>query len=150
METEISRLVAAYEKGNLSRRQLIGALAVLAATATAAPAADLQGLTIDHVSLQVKDLKRSRDFYSKVFGLSVLREGGRDNSIAMGHEKNRVVVLSPTEPAGKVDHFAITVKDFEKKSATQQLKQFGLAPIDEPAGAAFHIIDPDGFKVQMM
>jgi catechol 2,3-dioxygenase-like lactoylglutathione lyase family enzyme len=150
VEKEISKLVAAYEKGDLSRRQLIGALALLAGTSTTASAADLQGLTINHVSLQVKDLKRSRDFYSKVFGLSVLREGGRDNSIYMGHEKNGVVVLNPVEPAGKVDHFAITVKSFEKQSATQQLKQLGLVPIDEQAGASFHIIDPDGFKVQIM
>jgi catechol 2,3-dioxygenase-like lactoylglutathione lyase family enzyme len=150
VEREISRLVAAYEQGELSRRQLIGTLALLAATATTASATDLQGLTINHVSLQVKDLKRSRDFYSKVFGLSVLREGGRDNSIYMGHEKNGVVVLNPVEPGGKVDHFAISVMNFDKDRATQQLKQLGLVPIDEPAGASFHIIDPDGFKVQLI
>src|SRR5436309_6736892 len=61
MEAIISNLVSQFEKGALSRRQLVRALAMLAATGTAARAAqndiDFKTADIDHVSIQVTDLR---------------------------------------------------------------------------------------------
>ena len=70
MEAIISNLVSQFEKGALNRRQLVRGLAMLAATGTAARAAqndiDFKTADIDHVSIQVTDLQRSVDFYKKM------------------------------------------------------------------------------------
>jgi hypothetical protein len=58
MESIISDLVARFEKGSLSRRDLVRGLAMLAASATAATAQedlDFKSANIDHVSIQVAD-----------------------------------------------------------------------------------------------
>jgi len=54
MESAISDLVARFEKGGLTRRELVRGLAMLAGAgvaATAAQGADFKGSTIDHVRL---------------------------------------------------------------------------------------------------
>jgi hypothetical protein len=66
MESIISSLVTRFERGSLSRRDLVRSLAVLAAGGTAAGAQEelnFKAATIDHVSIQVADLQRSIDFY---------------------------------------------------------------------------------------
>jgi hypothetical protein len=71
MEAIISNLVSRFEKGSLSRRELVRGLAMLAAGGTAASAQEglnFAAATIDHVSIQVADLKRSSEFYQKMFG----------------------------------------------------------------------------------
>ena len=77
MESIISNLVARFEQGSLSRRDLVRGLAVLAASGTAAAAQEdinFKAATIDHVSLQVADLQRSVDFYQKMFGFTVVSQ----------------------------------------------------------------------------
>src|SRR5207247_4231047 len=79
MEAIISNLVSQFEKGALSRRQLVRGLAMVAATGTAARAAqndiDFKTADIDHVSIQVTDLQRSVDSSQKMFDFSVASEG---------------------------------------------------------------------------
>src|SRR5580692_7247615 len=70
MESIISNLLARFEKGTLSRRELVGGLAMLAAGSTAVAAqedADFKTAVIDHVSIQVGDLQRSIAFYQNTF-----------------------------------------------------------------------------------
>jgi hypothetical protein len=67
MQSIISNLVARFEKGSLSRRELVQGLAMLAASGTAAAAQegiDFKDADIDHVSIHVADLQRSVDFYT--------------------------------------------------------------------------------------
>ena len=74
----ISDLVTRYETGRLSRRDLIQGLTMLVATASAkgadepAAATQLDCSGVDHVSVRVKDLKRSAEFYQSLFGLEPL------------------------------------------------------------------------------
>src|SRR5580658_1546672 len=102
MKATISRLLEGYEKGKISRRDLVQGLAVLAAGAGAAQAAGFQGNSINHISLYVSDLQRSTDFYQRAFGCPVNKRDG-NNQLVFG--KN-FLVLRPGNPAGKVDHFA--------------------------------------------
>ena len=48
-----------------------------------------------------------------------------------------------------VDHFAITVDNFNKEAVTQVLKSHGLTP-QENIQFGFHIKDPDGVNVQIV
>jgi catechol 2,3-dioxygenase-like lactoylglutathione lyase family enzyme len=146
MKSTISKLLEAYEKGNMSRRQLIQGLAVLAAGATAAEAAGFQGNSINHISLQVSNLQRSTDFYQRVFGCKVNKRDG-NNQLIFGKD---FLVLRPGNPAAKVDHFAIGVDNFKKESVTADLKSRGVTPIDQQGGGfGFHVVDPDGYPIQI-
>ena len=146
MKNTISTLLEAYEKGKMSRRQLIQGLALLAAGTGTAAAAGFQGNSINHVSLFVSNLQRSTDFYQRVFGCSVNKRDG-NNQLMFG--KN-FLVLRPGNPQGKVDHFAIGVDNFNKDSVTADLKARGATPIDQQGGNfGFHVVDPDGFPVQI-
>jgi catechol 2,3-dioxygenase-like lactoylglutathione lyase family enzyme len=146
MTNRISRLLEAYEKGKLSRRQLVQGLALLAAGSSAAEAAGFQGNSINHISLFVSNLQRSTDFYQRVFNCTVNKRDG-NNQLVFG--KN-FLVLREGKPAAKVDHFAIGVDNFNKDSVTADLKARGATPIDQEGGGfGFHVLDPDGFPVQI-
>ena len=146
MKSTISRLLKTYENGKLSRRQLVQGLAVLAASSGTVSAAGFQGNGINHVSLYVNDLQRSTDFYQRVFGCSVNKRDG-NNQLVFG---KGFLVLRPGKPPGKVDHIAIGVDNFNKDSVTADLKARGATPIDEQGGGfGFHVVDPDGFPVQI-
>src|SRR5436853_6380257 len=146
MKGQISKLLEAYENGKMSRRTLIHGLAVLAAGATAAESAGFQGNSVNHISLQVSNLQRSTDFYQRVFACTVNKRDG-NNQLMFG--KN-FLVLREGKPAAKVDHFAIGVDNFKKESVTADLKSRGVTPIDQQGGGfGFHVLDPDGFPVQI-
>src|ERR1700694_4230578 len=77
MESIISSLLTRFEKGALTRRELIRGLTMLAAaggTPAEAQDAGFKGANIDHVSIQVTDLQRSVDYYQRMFGFTVVSE----------------------------------------------------------------------------
>ncbi|HEX3483730.1 MAG TPA: VOC family protein [Micropepsaceae bacterium] len=151
MEPIISDLISRFEKGSLSRRELVQGLAMLAASGTAAAAAqeelDFKTADIDHVSVQVADLQRSVDFYRKMFGFSVISEDKPLGIIRLGTNRT-LVSLNHQRPAGIVDHFALGVPRFTKESAARYAMQRGATPLDDPY-AGLHVKDPDGINVQI-
>jgi catechol 2,3-dioxygenase-like lactoylglutathione lyase family enzyme len=153
MESIIANLLMRYEDGALSRRQLVRGIALLAATSAASPALDAQdatkGVRIDHVSVQVTDLPRAVLFYTKVFGLAQVSEDKPNEIVRLGAGGKTLVSLHHKQPTGIVDHFAIGVEKFDKARVTEALKQFNLAP-QENIDAGFHIVDPEGMRVQIV
>jgi catechol 2,3-dioxygenase-like lactoylglutathione lyase family enzyme len=145
MEAVISNLLSRFERGALTRRELIQGLAMLTAPLQDA---GLKGVKIDHVSIQVTDLPRSIAFYQKMFGLSVMSEDKPNEIVRLGAGKI-IVSLHHKSPTGLVDHFAIGVEKFNKESVTQELKQRGVTP-EENLDAGFHIKDPEGIRVQIV
>jgi catechol 2,3-dioxygenase-like lactoylglutathione lyase family enzyme len=147
VEHLISNLLNGFERGRLTRRELVQALAMVAATGRTASAAGLQAGTINHVSVLVSDLPRSIDFYHRVFGMSLINED-KPNQIARLGIGKVLVSLRHEPPAGQVDHFAIGVERFNKESVTRDLKEMGLTP-NENLEFGFHVKDPDGVNVQI-
>ena len=146
MKGTISRLSEAYENGKMSRRDLVQGLTLLAASSGTASAAGFEGNSVNHISLYVSNLQRSTDFYQRTFGCTVNKRDG-NNQLVFG--KN-FLVLRPGNPAGKVDHFAIGVDGFNKEAVTTDLKARGADPIGQQGGDfGFHVVDPDGFPVQI-
>ena len=97
MEAIISNMLTRFEKGSLSRRDLISGLSMLAAGAASAEAAQnsgLKGLTIDHISIQVSDLQKSIAFYQNVFGLSIMSEDKPNQIVRMGTRKKQRVSIN--------------------------------------------------------
>ena len=110
MEAMIANLVSRFEKGVLTRRELVQGLATLAAAGGAASTssaqdAGIKGVKIDHISIQVSDLPRSIAFYQKMFGFAVVSEDKPNEIVRLGVGKT-VVSLHHKSPTGIVDHFA--------------------------------------------
>lgn len=157
MEQIIAKLVQEFEQGKLTRRQLVQNLTVAATAAMAvgaAPAASaaegkvLNATNFNHVSYQVTDYARSRDFYAGLFGMKVSEDNGKQCRLSFG---NNILIVRNRQPAPKVDHIAYTLAnwDQEKEAVAEELKRRGLKIVQGDTKTSLHILDPDGFEVQM-
>lgn len=150
MEQLINGLIGQFEKGALSRRELVGALAALSVTGSAAFAADtgFQGAGINHVSVTASNLQRSVDFYSRVFNLTPQpRTAANLVQLNVGRTAH-LSLRQGTNP--RFDHFAIGVENFNKDRVVADLRARGAMPIDGGDGAGLHVVDPDGQFVQVI
>jgi catechol 2,3-dioxygenase-like lactoylglutathione lyase family enzyme len=153
MKPIISELVTRYESGRLSRRDLIQGLTALvaaggASTAGAAQDNTLTATGVDHICVRVSDLQRSAEFYQSLFKLSPLGEDKPHRILRMGN-KRVMVSLRQDAPHAQIDHFALSIENFNKDEATRVLKQRGLTP-QEDWEYGFYVRDPDGAVVQML
>jgi catechol 2,3-dioxygenase-like lactoylglutathione lyase family enzyme len=152
MDSDIDDLVARFEQGTLSRRQLIQGLTALAAASGALPAAaqptPFRSTRIDHISVQVTDMARSIEFYEKIFGLKILGEDKENEIVRMG--VTRIIVsLHRKPPVGIVDHFAIAIDNFDRDAVTAELAKHGLKT-EQNLDYGFHVRDPEGIPVQIV
>ena len=156
MERIIATLLQQFEQGKLNRRQLIQSLTLAAtagAAATAVPAAAaaegkvLNVTNINHVSYQVSDYARTRDFYAGLFGMKVSEDDGKQCRLSFG--KN-ILVVRNRQPAPKVDHIAYTIAnwDQEKEAIEAEVKRRGLKVVQGDIKTSLHVLDPDGLGVQ--
>lgn len=167
METIIARLLEDFENGKMNRRQLIKSLAVASAAASAmsspaAAEAEGQGfktIALDHISYQVTDYKRTRDFYADLMGMPVTADNGTSQcSLHFGDAY--VIARNRRQPApadapvkSVVDHIAFKIDNWNTDRVKGDLERSGLAPrLDTGGGdgyASFHVKDPDGWDLQI-
>ena len=157
MEHLIATWLRDFEQGRMTRRQLIQTL-TLAATAPAvgAAAADAtvaKAVSINHVSYQVTDYRKTRDFYAGLFGMTASQDDGMQCRLSFG-DNILIARNASSRPGGKmgVDHIAYTIANWDtdknvKPAVEAELKRRGLQ-IRTTEGS-FHVADPDGFEVQM-
>jgi catechol 2,3-dioxygenase-like lactoylglutathione lyase family enzyme len=148
MEKQISDLVARFERGKLSRRELVQTLVLVAAGGAAAQAAPLTPATINHASVLVSDMARSIEFYNRLFGLSVVSEDKPNRISRLGVGRKVLVSLRIEPQPGTIDHFAIGVEGFNKDAVTRTLQAMGVTP-KENIEYGFYVDDPDGAHVQI-
>ena len=82
-----------FEQGKLTRRQLFQNLTIAATAASAirgVPAAAAEGKVLsatnfNHVSYQVTDYARIRDFYAGLFGMKVSEDDGKQCRLSFGN-----------------------------------------------------------------
>jgi catechol 2,3-dioxygenase-like lactoylglutathione lyase family enzyme len=155
MEQIIANLVTEFEQGKLTRRQLIqnltiaatAATAVSAVPAAAAEAKVLNATNFNHVSYQVTDYAKTRDFYAGLFGMKVSEDDGKQCRLSFG---NNILIIRNRQPAPKVDHIAYTIAnwDQEKEAMAAEVKRRGLKIVQGDTKTSLHILDPDSFQVQ--
>ena len=154
MEQLITKLVQEFEQGRMSRRQLIQTLTVAASAAAAGtPAAaaedkGFQAVTVNHISYQVADYARTRDFYAGLLGMKVSHDDGKQCYLSFGDtfllpRNARQGVTAP-----RVDHIAYTIETWDKNAVEAELKRRGLTPRPD-TDDSFHVKDPDGFDLQI-
>ena len=164
----INKIVDDFERGRLSRRQLVASLiGIGAATATLDSSAWAQQSTddqsrdsdreqnesnsrtfhatgLDHIALDVTDVARSREFYAKHLGLRVIR--GDDRALFMGAERDFFLTLFRAERP-RMHHYCYSIREFNADDAVQKLADAGLRP--ERTGNRVYFPDPDGLTVQI-
>jgi len=152
MESAISGLVQRFEQGAISRRELIQGLSALA-LAVAAPAAaqqasGLKATGLNHLGVLCSDVNRSTAFYVNALGMTLLSED-KPKGIARLGVKGTLISLRQAQPAGTVDHFAISVEGFNEEAMKRTLEQRGYSP-SRTEESGFHLKDPDGANVQLV
>jgi len=158
MEHIINRLLQEFEHGKITRRQLIQTLALTATAAstaaTAEAAAPANATYINHVSMQVADYTKTRDFYSGLFGMKVTEDDGKTQCRLTFGDNIVIARNASSRPGGKVgvDHIAYTLANWDtdktvRPAVEAELNRRGLK-IRVTEGS-FHVQDPDGFEVQM-
>jgi len=155
MEHIIGKLLQDYERGRMTRRQLIQTLVLTTAAASTADAAAPANATyINHVSLQVADYRKTRDFYSGLFGMNVTEDDGKTQCRLTFGDNILVARNASSRPGGTlgVDHIAYTLANWDTDKAVRpaveaELKRRGLKI--RVTDNSFHVQDPDGFEVQM-
>ena len=121
-----------------------------------------------HTMIRVRDLEKSKDFYSRHLGMELLREkdfpGGRFTNAFMGYgDENGHTVLELTHNWDQTEaythgsgfgHIAVAVPDIY--AACERMKAEGVN-IPRPAGPMKHgttviafIEDPDGYKIELI
>lgn len=120
-------------------------------------------IRLGHVSLRVRDLGLSEQFYCDLFGLKRVTNGWTSESVCLGLatepacEPTVVVVLTSGLPRGVglsgVDHFAIEVPSiFDVYESYLEAKALG-ALATKPRVYDGHwqtfIFDPDGYKIEV-
>ena len=156
MEQIISNLLRDYEAGKINRRQLVKNLTIAAAAAMgvaqAAPAegTGFKAVTVNHISYQVADYKRTRDFYAGLLGMGVKQDNGRQCYMTFGDSflLPRNARAGSARPVPLVDHIAYTIENWDKDKVEAELKRRGLEPRPDTENS-FHVKDPDGFDLQI-
>jgi catechol 2,3-dioxygenase-like lactoylglutathione lyase family enzyme len=99
---------------------------------------------VNHVALRVTDLARSRDFYVRLFGARVIGESATACFLEVGG--GDFIALFPSEEP-HVEHFCLTVDDYEPDKAAARLEAAGLTVRRAEDRVFFY--DPDELLVQL-
>jgi catechol 2,3-dioxygenase-like lactoylglutathione lyase family enzyme len=154
MGTELELLLSRYEKGQLSRRDLLGTLATLFLPVVTSPPAPSPQVgpakQLNHVTLFVPNVERARAFYQDLLGLPVLtrQEPGVNLGVGVGF-----VGLYPA-PAGepaRIDHFCLGLEHFDAEGTRARLASRGVDATIRLRGDTkeLYFADPNGITVQL-
>jgi len=161
MMEKIASLVEDFEKGRINRRELIRNLAIATSAAGAAGtvpanAAEpvLKATGVLHISYQVRDYKKTRDFYSNLLGMKVVSDTGQRCDLHVGNDviiiRNLTLSSASSKPAENpgVDHLCYSIANWNKDRVFNELKRRGYKP--EPEGDKdLQVKDPDGYHIQL-
>ncbi len=156
MEDVISKLLDDFDRGKMTRRQLIKSLSVVASVAagvTPASAESPRGfraVAVNHISYQVNDYAKTRDFYADLLGMKVVGDNGSQCFLILGD--TNTFVIPRNAPQGstppRIDHIAYTIENWDKNAVKAELDRRGLNPQPDTENS-FHVKDPNGFDLQI-
>jgi catechol 2,3-dioxygenase-like lactoylglutathione lyase family enzyme len=162
MQGAVENLVTLFEKGTLNRQQLIqGLLAAMAPISMVTHAhpdtsitSTFRGRSLNHVTLSVTDVERSREFYSRLLGGTISSrsietdKGANVESATLALPDSFIALFKLGEP--KVHHFCVGVDNFSIDAALEKLKSD--FPESKPIvyrGEELYFRDPDGILGQI-
>ncbi len=153
MSTNLETLLSSYEKGRLTRRELLLALATL--VASSAPSAQVAEPAVgavkqlNHVTLYVEDVNRSVSFYQRLFGMPVLTPQDPGINLAAG---GSFLGIYPAQgrPTG-VNHVCFGLENFDADVTLKKLVAQGLNANIRLRGDTKELVfaAPDNVRVQL-
>jgi hypothetical protein len=154
MVEQLNELLNTYDHGGINRRQLLGALLLIAggsgAAAQEAPA-PFHATILNHVTVAVSDFAKSRAFYLKLTGGTIQKEVPNQADIRTGN--SFVTVIHGDQPPG-IMHFCLGIDRFAGEAAMTALnREFpGSQPrlvTNELKHQQIILRDPDGTVVEL-
>lgn len=154
MTSKVDALVASYERGALTRREFLLAMATLSAPVLSAAEQPVVGVltarTLHHVNLQVSDVARSEAYYRRLFGFQSSRPlAGNALGFDLPDYPHTHISLQKSDLPGRLDHFCIGVEGFSVSRVMDAIKEEGLDSGMRPASNSVYVQDPDGIRVQI-
>ena len=150
MEKMINNLVDLFERGRLSRRQLVQGLVVVTAAQGQPSGGALWPVRLDHVQIIVKDLARSQAFYEKLLGATVRARTNNQVTVNLGGGPAYISLNDGKETKGVLDHFAVAVEDFAVDRASAAVERTLPGAKIEKGMTDIYVTDPDGQRVQIV
>ena len=154
----LESLLQQYEDGHLSRRDLLGALALLiaapgGANAAAQPSAKPIGAlkSMNHVSIFVPDVKKSVQFYQGLFGMPLLTPQDPGINLSAGTSFLGIYPSQGGATTGSINHVCFGMENFDADAVLKQLTERGLTANIRLRGDTkeLYFTDPDGIRVQL-
>ena len=169
-ERNVDQWLTAYEKGKLSRRQLLTTLVLAGAGGPSAAAAQqgdpvvsagtttspLRGRAsrVQHTNLFVSNIRQTVEFYAKLGMPNTVRPmypRAGEAAYALDFTNGSFISLIQTNDPkrlGRVDHFCIGIDNFDWEKDTAAIRAQGINPT-QTEFQLLHITDPDGIGVQI-
>jgi catechol 2,3-dioxygenase-like lactoylglutathione lyase family enzyme len=152
----LDTLLRQYETGSLSRRELLGALALLVAAPAASDAAQAVKpvgtvKSMNHVSIFVPNVAKSMEFYQGVFGLPLLTNQDAGRNLSTGPSFLGIYPAPATATAGSINHIFFGMENFDADAVLKQLLDRGIKANIRLRGNTkeLYFTDPDGIRVQL-
>ena len=160
MPESFDSLLTQYESRKITRRDLLTAVAVLAAPMTArAQTGAVRARALSHVNVGVADVSRSETFYRDLLGLPARRYIVGD-AYALDFPDGGLISLCPVAggncsltatdaTAGDIDHFGIGIENFDAARVASELDAAGFEGVRQAGSTSVLVPDPDGVIVQL-
>ena len=127
-------------RGAVSRRRVLLSLTALMAPRLRGqtPLETIRVRGINHVTLAVSDVKRSVDFYQRLFGMPVISRQSIATNLQIGDGPQFLGITPAGSSPARIDHLCLGVEEFDVERVTRILAQHGVtraaAGSDGPSG----------------
>jgi len=151
MNAAMNQLLDSYDQGRISRRGLIRALAPLLATAPLCAADEtLTVRSLNHVTLFVSDIERSRRFYQDLFTAPVVSKQANGINIAAGPASFVGLYKGGPNSPASINHFCFGIEG-TVDTARAVLDKHGVKSNvrDRDGVKELYFRDPDDIMVQL-
>ena len=154
MTDHLDSLVAAYDQGRLTRRQLLQALAGVVAPAAVSAAQTgggpaMRARLLHHVNVQVSNVARSEAFYRNLLALPPSRVVQGPDNHGLDLPGGGIIILQRSDTPGRIDHFCVGVENWDADRLRAATKAAGIDTVRGAAADNFFVADPDGLRVQV-
>jgi catechol 2,3-dioxygenase-like lactoylglutathione lyase family enzyme len=155
MSAGFDQLLSKYENGAISRRDLLASLTALAVStrATAVDAAPAIGpvTQMNHVSIFVPDVQKSKQFYQDLFGLPLLTNQDPGVNLSTGAGFLGIYPAQGGATRGSINHMCFGVDNFDADALLKTLTDRGVQARIRQRGDTkeLYLTDPDGISVQL-
>lgn len=153
MPTELETMLSQYDAGQMSRRELLSALALLLLPASSPTMAEPRiGLAkrLNHVTVYVRDVGRAQSFYQTLFGMPVRTQQAPGVNLSCGDGFLGLYPAGNDKP-GRIDHFCLGLARFDAETTKRKLVDAGIDAAISQRGDTkeLYFTDPDGIDVQL-